>query len=372
MRNRHVDAMLGVGIVFVVLGHRHQPEHLFFPAYTFHMALFFFISGSLATVRVGWREKLRLAVHKSKTQLLLYFEYNLFFGLVTWLLTFAGISLGYSVPSFATGAAALQSARDFFVVPFLDGHHYHLHLAAWFILQLYLVHLVFQLVVWSPRRAWVFTVLAASIPVTLFALEKGLADYADLRLTAVRTSFAFLFYLLGYVVEREQAALRRVLLAPITLAVCFVLVNVLAINFGNVRYNIVLGNIGNPRVWVPLCTTALIVAMVYQLCWHVSEALADDAFLFTLGRATLPILLWHFSVFFLVNVVLFALGLVRKEELSNNWFVLNGKQTWLLYTVPALCVPIWLDRLLQRSGALVSPKRAAAGMARPLLGRPPR
>jgi fucose 4-O-acetylase-like acetyltransferase len=350
VRNKHIDVMLGIGIVFVVMGHRYQPEYLFFPAYTFHMALFFFISGSLATVRPGWREKLRLAGHKSRTQLLRYFQYNLFFAVVTWLLAQAGIPLGYNIPSFTSRAAALQSVREFFIVPFLDGHQYHLYLAAWFILQLYLVHLVFQSLVWSPRRAWVLSTLAAAIPVTLFLLKKGLSDYTDLRMTLVRTSFAFLFYLLGYVVKTEEAALRRVLLSPATLALGFVLVNVLAINFGNVRYNIVVGDIGNQRVWVPLLTTTLIVLMVYQLAWHLAAVLSDDAFLLRLGRGTLPILIWHFTVFFAINAAFFALGLITKENLSDNWFVLDGKQTWLLYEVPALCVPLWLDRVLGRFG----------------------
>lgn len=193
-----------------------------------------------------------------------------------------------------------QTAQTGSPSPFLDGHQYHLYLAAWFILQLYLVHLVFQALLWSSRRRWVLLVLAATIPVTIWLLHKGLVNYSDARLTAVRTSFAFLFFLLGYVVKQEEAALKRVLLWPGTLVICFVLVNALAINFGNVRYNIVLGNIGNQRVWVPLITTALIVAMVYQLSWHLAVVLDAEAWLIRLGRATLPILIWHFTVFFAI------------------------------------------------------------------------
>jgi len=194
--------------------------------------------------------------------------------------------------------------------------------------------------------------LAAAIAMTIFALQKGLGDYADARLTAVRTSFAFLFFLLGFVVKQEEAALKRVLLWPGTLVICFVLVNVLAINFGNVRYNIVLGNIGNEHVWVPLITTSLIVAMVYQISWHLSGMLSDDAWLVRFGKATLPILLWHFSVFFAINAALFALGVITKESLSDNWFVWNGKQTWLLYEIPALWVPIWIDLGLRRQTSI--------------------
>jgi fucose 4-O-acetylase-like acetyltransferase len=347
-RSKHVDAMLGLGIVFVVMGHRYQPEWLFFPAYTFHMALFFFISGMLARVQPGLPAKLRFLGKKSRTQLLRYFQYNLFFAAVTWLLSLAGVPLGYAVPSFESKAAALQSVRDFFVVPFLDGHQYHLHAAAWFLLQLYLVHIVFQLVIYSARRGFVLAMLALTLPVTLLLLHAGLARFDDWRMTGVRTAFAFLFFLAGYVVKSEEARLRPVLLHPAALVACFALVNVLAVNFGNIRYNIVLANIGNPRVWVPVLATALIVAMVYQVAWHLAGLLDEGAALLRLGRATLPILLWHFSVFFAINALLFAMGLVTKAQLSDNWFILQPKKTWLLYEVPALFAPLAIDRLLGR------------------------
>jgi len=343
-RNKHVDAMLGIGILFVVMGHRYQPDSLFFPAYTFHMGLFFFISGYLATIRTNWREKLELARRKSRSQLLRYFQYNLFFAVLTWALAQIGIELGYNIPVFKSTTTVLASVRDFFLVPFLDGHQYLLYLAAWFILQLYLVHLLFQAVMWSARRGCVLAVLALTIPVTLLLLQAGLGDYTDLRLTGVRTSFAFLFYLFGYIIKREEPTLGKLLRSPGLLAVEFVLVNVLAINFGNIRYNIVLGDIGNSRVWVPPCTTLLIVLMVFQIAWHLAGWISESAFLLRLGRATLPILVWHFTIFFLINVALFAAGLVTFKDLSNNWFILNPKQTWLLYEVPALLAPLWIDR----------------------------
>jgi hypothetical protein len=165
-----------------------------------------------------------LARRKSRSQLLRYFQYNLFFAVLTWALAQIGIELGYNIPVVKSTTTVLESVRDFFLVPFPDGHQYLLYLAAWFILQLYLVHLLFQAVMWSVRRGCVLAVLALTIPVTL------------------------------------------------------------------------------------------------------------------------PILIWHFTIFLLINVALFAAGLVTFKDLSNNGFILNPKQTWLLYEVPALLAPLWIDR----------------------------
>jgi fucose 4-O-acetylase-like acetyltransferase len=344
----HVDVMLAFGIVMVVMGHRYQPPYLFFPAYTFHMALFFFVSGYLASIKVGLREKGRFLAHKARSQLLFYFRWNAFFAALTFLLAVAGIRLGYAIPAVGSWADVAESVRAFLVVPFTDGHHYHLYAAAWFIPQLWLVHVVFQTVCFRPGRLVAGVALAAAVPVTLFLLEEGLQSYEDLRLTGVRTALAFLFFLAGHTVRLWEDRLAKVLLAPWFLVVAFAAVNVIAINFGNIRYNFVLGNVNNVRVWVPVTASLLIVLIVFQLSHHAARFLDDRSWVLVVGRSTQDILVWHFTVFLGVNVVLWALGLVPFEKLSDNWYAWEKERTWLLYEVPAIAVPIlvrrWWDR----------------------------
>jgi len=363
-RLRHVDVMLAFGIVMVVMGHRYQPPYLFFPAYTFHMALFFFVSGYLATARAGLREKARALAHKARTQLLLYFRWNAFFAVLTFLLALGGIRLGYAIPSFGSGAEALESLRAFLVVPFTDGHHYHLYAAAWFIPQLFLVHVAFQAVVPRPGRWVAAAALAAAVPVTMFLLEKGLQSYEDLRLTGVRTALALLFFLAGHAVRQWEDRLARVLLAPWFLVAAFAAVNVLAVNLGNIRYNFVLGNVNNVRVWVPVTASLLIVLMVFQLSHHVARFLDDGSPVLRIGRSTQDILVWHFTVFLGVNVVLWALGLVPFEALSDNWYAWEKERTWLLYEVPAIALPVlvrrWWDRRTAPTPAQARPAGARA------------
>ena len=347
-RFKHVDVMLAFGIVMVVLGHRYQPPFLFFPAYTFHMALFFFASGYLARPRVGLREKARFVAKKARTQLLFYFRWNLFFAVLTFLLARAGVRLGYAIPSFGTKEEVLATLRGFFLVPFLDGHQYHLFLAAWFILQLFLVHVVFQVLIWRPGKLVVGVVLAATIPTTLFLLEQGLQSYEDLRLTGVRTALAFLYFLLGHAVRLWEDRLRPVLLAPWFLVAAFALVNVLAVNLGNVQINFVLGNVNNVRVWVPVVSTLLIVLLVFQLAHHAARFLSETSSVLVIGRSTQDILVWHFTVFLGVNLCFWALGLVSFEALSDNWSTWHKEQTWLLYEVPAIALPILVRRRFER------------------------
>ena len=91
--------------------------------------------------------------------------------------------------------------------------------------------------------------------------------------------------------------------------------------------------------------------MVYALAHHLAGWLAEDALLLRIGRATMPIMVWHFSIFFAVNCALFALGLITKANLSDNWFALAPKQTWLLYEVPAVAVPLLVTEAVRRRRA---------------------
>lgn len=69
---------------------------------------------------------LAFLARKSRTQLLWRFKWNLFFAAVTFLLSLWGVRLGYAVPAFDSAQALRETARGFFLVPFLDGHQYHL------------------------------------------------------------------------------------------------------------------------------------------------------------------------------------------------------------------------------------------------------
>lgn len=91
-RLKWLDSLKGLGILFVVLGHCFPPEQaLTNYLYSFHIALFFFISGYLLTTNLS-REKFSTYFAKRFKRLMLpYFGYGLFTYLV-WL--FIGRNFG--------------------------------------------------------------------------------------------------------------------------------------------------------------------------------------------------------------------------------------------------------------------------------------
>ena len=133
-RDASVDIAKGIGILFVIGGHCgfDIPD---FPTYSFHMPLFYFIGGFFLTPRRSFAE---VIIHRSKTLLFPYVKYNLFFGIVSFLLSFIGITWAH-----ATFYSAIN-AKNLFIEPFITGHQFMISCPLWFVPSMFLVTILFQ------------------------------------------------------------------------------------------------------------------------------------------------------------------------------------------------------------------------------------
>lgn len=73
-----VDMLKGFGIILVMLGHASFPEALVTEIYTFHMPLFFFLSGYVFSIKKYSNFK-DFLIHKAKTLLLPLMVFSIFF-----------------------------------------------------------------------------------------------------------------------------------------------------------------------------------------------------------------------------------------------------------------------------------------------------
>ncbi|KAF0814765.1 hypothetical protein IGB42_00820 [Andreprevotia sp. IGB-42] len=337
MRNTQFDLMLAIGIIFVLMGHSHQPAFLFYPAYAFHMGLFFFISGYFFKPPVALAEKARFIARKSRTQLLPYLALLLLFGVLTQLLRKAGLNLGAEMDMNSLVWGVFERADQF-----------NLYLSAWFLMTLYLVNVVAAIAFGKQLgRNLVVMLVAAALFYQL--LEMGKLNYGDWHLQLIRCGFGFFFFGLGYLFRVFEAALKPLLLKPAALIGLFVLVNVLNVHFGNLSYSILLGNIGNELVWVPVLSTLAIILMIYAAAHFLAQICTEKSLLLLIGRNTFAIMIWHFFAFLLLNLLLFALGLVKFEQLSDVYFRYQPEKTWVLYLAAGLFIPIGIAKLYRRA-----------------------
>jgi fucose 4-O-acetylase-like acetyltransferase len=130
MRNREMDILKALGIIVVVIGHIYQP-FTWFPPYSYHMALFIFISGFF--YKTGYEDQVKNFLKRRIVGLALpYFGYLLFYALVT---QFLYVKFNIKLCDFP-----VFSLYNFFVAPFISGHQFHLFLAGWFVIELLVIH----------------------------------------------------------------------------------------------------------------------------------------------------------------------------------------------------------------------------------------
>ncbi len=89
-----VDMLKGFGIILVMLGHAPFPEPLRIELYTFHMPLFFFLSGYVFSIKKYSNFK-EFLIHKAKTLLLPLMVFSIFMTIVSTIFDILS-KIGYS------------------------------------------------------------------------------------------------------------------------------------------------------------------------------------------------------------------------------------------------------------------------------------
>lgn len=337
MRDKHVDVMLFWGIIFVVMGHNYQLSWFFFPAYAFHMGLFFFISGYLFSIKETFKEKIFYIGKKIRKQLLPYFLINIFFGALTFWFSNVGINTG--------GKFTL---KNLFVKPFIDGHQYYLIVPLWFLLNLFLVNVIAQIINLRNTRKAKIIVFLIILPIALYLVYKGLNNYKDFRLPVVRTGFGLLFFEIGILIKEFKEVLIKIIKNPISIFIMWATVVVLRNVFGKIDYAIVWGSVQNKFFIIPLITTTLIIFISYAICYYLSEIINDNSWIVKIGQKTFYIMALHLSVFFIFNFILYKLNFISIKQLNVYGYSYNASQLFLFYQVPAIFLPVVLGILVDK------------------------
>ncbi len=342
-RDKKIDLLLALGIIMVVMGHKYQPTYFYFPAYTFHIPLFFFISGYLAKVNLNIKDKIAFFIKKAKILLLPYFVLNMFFAIITYLLSTKSINLGV-VLKFDSINAIIESLKTFFIQPFISGNQFSLFIPAWFVLQLFIVHIVFQLLHLKNKYWLLFVYIACTIS-TVFLLERGLNSYTDYHLLIIRTGYSLFFFLSGYILKRFGKVLEKIVYSEVFLIIAFILVIQLINTGGVTQYAIVFGNILNEKVIIPLLNSLLIILISFNLANVLAKVISDKSIFLKIGQHTFSIMVWHLSVFFIINLVIYKLGLIDGASLDNVYFGYNISQIWPIYIFLGIFIPIKLSSI---------------------------
>jgi fucose 4-O-acetylase-like acetyltransferase len=144
-RSMYLDLAKGVGILLVVLGHMKLPIYIIKIIYSFHMPLFFFLSGYIYSF--GYQKDMLPFIKRKFFTLVVPY---IFFSLVAYLIYF-GINV----------------SKEDIVLSFFSGHSVNQNLAIWFLIHLFIlqvfIHMFIKWIHQKIHHIWMVLIIAASI-----------------------------------------------------------------------------------------------------------------------------------------------------------------------------------------------------------------
>lgn len=185
-----INLLKALAIILVISGHLGISIIPFFPTYSFHIALFFFISGYL------FKEKYlnnlsSYSKTKAKRLLVPYFEYSIIYLIIAVIVAkFTGIFYGAPI-----------NIKNYIITPLLGGNDLLLMPALWFVTQLFISLNVFVLVYKQLKKIWdnkyfhlIFFLILAILAIQIsFSKQHNIFAFM-----AIKTLFSTFFIYFGF------------------------------------------------------------------------------------------------------------------------------------------------------------------------------
>lgn len=339
-----MDIMLAFGIISVVMGHNYVPPFLSLPAYSFHMALFFFISGYFFKPQYTLSEKLLWLKQKIYRLLIPFYLLNLVYLCIAHLLKLKGINIGSN------------TIYSFFVVSLVEVPLYQFYSPAWFVGQLFLVHTLAQILYFRNNKLFQMLVLGSVFVLTCFAIIQSNNYNSDiLYRLIIRTLFGLSFYFLGFLFFTYENDLKQIFMKPISLIVLYVIYVYINNCFGPNTYELVWAKFNSSYFFTPILSSISAILILYIISNYISDRISDSGVIINIGRNTFSIMSFHLLFFFLVNYMFYKFKLIEKINLTKVYY--HVESTWIIYAIAGILGPLLLAKTYKKICKLLFPKQ---------------
>ena len=346
-RNLSVDVLRGIGILLVVSGHASSGSSMnVFAPYSFHMPLFFFISGLFfSDSKVDG--VLSTIVKNTKSLLLYSTAFYIFYAGVCWVITRLGFT-AFSQPF---------SLELIFLNQFTTSGAYRFTAAYWFIPCLFFVKLYFSLIhvrlislIKSRREGLVsLSFLAAYMAIAFAAVVYSVEMYEQKgvqldKIIYYRFAFALFFFYLGSIVSKYKV--QRIFSNIFVLAVLYIVQQQLWASAGNLDFWMQVSKY--QATYLPVISSVLAIAFFYGLSDIAARNKSFSVVLGYVGENSLPIVLHHIFGFFLINALLCVFGVIKPSDVINQYYQFDTVHTWPFYIIGGVLFSLVFDRYAVR------------------------
>lgn len=353
MKNKSFQLLSAIGIILVVFGHSKNSLLLFgtiFPFYSFHMALFAFISGYF------FKNQNFIFYVKKKTKKLLipYFLYRFFYAFVIFsLMSLNIINFGEKITLY-----------NLFIAPFTTtGNQYFFNVASWFVLAIYFVQLI-NLAIYKclfkfneKTRNIIIAIIYLILWNVMFKF-----DNTGIFYTINRVLFLLPFYHFGFLYKKYLEKYDNVC-NFVYFSILFIIQAILfQLSNGNLNYNLNLLYFNN--YFYIHFLSSLTGIMFWLRISKVLSKFIDNKYYSVISDNTFCIMMNHMFCIFLTNFFVVVLYFINIKTINFNlsfindevvcqfrnsmWFLFASKNTvvCLIYGIIGVMLPILIKQKL--------------------------
>lgn len=337
----------GIGIAAVVAGHAWSGTGVPpFSPYSFHMPLFFFLSG-LFFDETRFEEPVQMVLKTARTFLVPTTVFFLVYAVLTQVIAWGGF----------TKLAHPLSMRDVFLNQFAGSEAYGFTSPYWFIPCLFFVRIYFSLihsklahtarVVLGNRSAVVHAAfgllyLVIALAAVHAARKMYLGGYVQWDwIIPLRVAFAAFFYYLGYLASFYR--IERLVGSAVVLMLLYVVQQQTWATGRVLDFWMQIMKFENTIL--PFVTSILGIAFFYGIS-VLASGKHGTRILEVLGKNGMPIVLHHLFSFFLVNLALCAAGVIKPADVTGPYYQFHTERLWYVYVFAGLVLPLAIDRYL--------------------------
>lgn len=329
MFNNRINVLKALAIMVIVSGHLEFSLLPFFPPYSYHLALFFFISGYLFNEE--YLERVQdFIIKRIRSLLVPYTLYTVFYLGVTLLIAkltdrFWGMDI---------------NLKNYTLTPFLNGHQLDLSCPLWFVTQLFISMIFF---VFIYRRLKMFKDnkwlhLTVFFVISLFSIP--LAEYRNdpYVLLAVRTMFSLFFIYLGFFF-RNNIEGKINIFTPKWVGAVLLLQGILWLTNKDftpadgigLSYILVWGEFDDFLIPILTSLTGIWAALFAVELFY--PLVKNNKFIYQMGQNTYHIMANHLFIFYLITVSIMAIkGIpVSVKNAHDIYWIYNPLKTTYFY-----------------------------------------
>ena len=324
--NKTMLLLQTIGIIFVVFSHGCS-LFLFndlFPLGSFYMALFAFSSGYFYNESIDKHWLKEGVIKKAKKFLIPYFFWNIVYGII--LIIIQSMSMMQSLPK------AKLNFSSLFLEPFGTAHQYTFNLAAWFIIALFIVQIIYIILrqIFKHTKFKDLYIMLVSLIIFYICIKFGNSESVQAYLSIFRGGYLLIFYHIGHCYKNYLEKYDIISNFKYFGIILFIQIALFAFN-SNIDFLIVWCDFKNVQWFVPIISGITGIAFYLRICKILSDKIGNNKIINLIGTSTNSIMYHHLFVFYCINIVLCLIfkvypfdGFIPNLAKNDIWYKFYG------------------------------------------------